>query len=490
MELLIVSAEVWKYVLLGLEIGFLIIVVLTIILLILENRNPVKTMAWILAIILLPVMGVILFYFFGQNYRKKRIYTRKEISDFRQIEKLAAYQASNLAGQLDQTSQIIKDKSGIIRLLLNSNKAPITQKNRVKVLNDGQETFPEIYSALESAQNHIHLEYYIFEEGVVGNRIRDILIEKAKAGVEVRMIFDDVGSWDLDDDYFEGLTKAGCEVEAFGPVRFPRLATRINYRNHRKIIVVDGKTGFVGGLNIADKYLYGSPEIGMWRDTHLRIDGAAVASLQTVFLTDWHFVSNKLLDNCKYFPTTECEEDCLVQIVTSGPDSDWASIMQAYLYTIASAREYVYISSPYFMPNDSILNNLKTISLSGVDVRIILPSRSDSRLAWYGSLSYIRELLEADISVYFYNKGFTHGKLLVVDDVISSVGTANMDIRSFDQNLEVNAIVYNEKIAESIKESFLNDLGSCDKVVYEEFIKRPFTRKVAESIARIFGPLL
>ena len=482
--------DIWSQAQFWLQILTVLIVIVVIFFLIIENRNPNRTMAWILAILLIPVVGLILFFFFGKNYRKKRIFTRKEIADFRQTEKLISWQSEHLLDDIDIENKDILDKIGIIKLLLNNNKALLTKWNKVTILNNGAETFPAIFNAIKNAKHHIHLEYYMIEDGKIANQLKEILIEKAKEGIEIRLIYDDVGSWDMSNDFINELIEAGVDAHAFIPVRFPRFAQKINYRNHRKIVIVDGKIGFIGGLNIADRYMFGMPEIGFWRDTHIMVEGTAVGSLQVVFLTDWHFVTNVLLDNCKYFPRFESPEKTLVQIAASGPDSDWDSIMQTFFYAISTAKKYLYISTPYFIPNESILTAIKTVALSGVDVKIILPSKSDSKLTYFGSMSYLKELLEAKVSINMYKKGFTHSKILIVDDVFSSVGTANMDLRSFDQNFEVNALIYDESVTKKLKSDFIEDLSHCDELNLEEYNNRSYSKRIAEGIARIFSPIL
>ncbi len=482
--------DIWHYTSYWSQYLIAIIIIIVIIYLILEHRDPNRTISWILVIILVPIVGLILFYFLGKNYKKKRLFSKKGIIDIRQTEKLIAWQSEHLLDDLDVTNSKVLSKIGVIKLLLNNNKALLTHNNKVQILNNGNETFPAIFEALKAANHHIHLEYYMIEEGEIGTQLKSILIEKALQGIEIRLIYDDVGSWGLSNNFINDLKNAGINAQAFIPVRFPRFAQKINFRNHRKIIIIDGNIGFIGGLNFADRYMYGIPEIGFWRDTHLKIEGTSVGSLQVIFLTDWYFTSDQLLNEQKYFPKYKPCEKCLVQIATSGPDSDWESIMQAYFYTISTARDYLYISTPYFIPNESILTAIKTVALSGVDVKIILPSRNDSKLTYYGSMSYIKELLEANVSIYMYNRGFTHSKILIVDDIICSVGTANMDLRSFDQNFEVNALIYDEKIAIKLKESFMDDLTFCELLNLDEYSKRPISRRIAEGIARIFSPIL
>ncbi len=465
-------------------------IVFIIILILLENRDPIKTLAWILVLVLLPFIGIILYLFFGRNFRKRKTFSKKAESDYAQIHNLQGLNLLNLEQQNFYNDPKIKDKSNIITLLLNNSKALLTEKNEVNVLTNGAETFPAIFQALKKAEDHIHLEFYIIEDDQIGNKIREILEEKAKNGIKVRVIYDGVGSWQLNRRYIKSLQKAGVEIHPFRPVNFPFLTSKLNYRNHRKIIVVDGKTGFLGGLNISDKYLYGDKKLGFWRDTHLQLKGDAVKSLQTVFLTDWYFVSNQILNQKSLFPEVEIEGRKLAQIVAGGPDSEWSSIMQAYFSAIATAKEYIFISTPYFTPNRSILTALKTAALSGIDVRLILPGNSDSWIIKWCSFSYIEELLNAGVRVFIYQNGFTHSKIMIVDGVFGSIGSANMDIRSFDQNLEINALIYDREIMINLKNSFYNDLSNSYELTPENYQKRPLNQKFKESFARIFSPIL
>ncbi len=472
-----------------LQILTILTVIWIVFYILLENQDPQKTISWILIIVLIPIVGIILYFVIGRNLRKEKIFSKKIITDFEQLEKIKAANISNISKQIFANDKNIAAKFGIMNLLHKNNKALLTEYNKVLILNNGSETFNAIIQALLQAKNHIHLEYYIIEDDHIGNTIREILIKKAQEGVNIRLIYDDIGSWSLSKKYLESLVNAGVDVYSFMPVRFYRFAFKINYRNHRKIAIIDGKIGFVGGLNIADRYISGSPEVGFWRDTHMRIEGEAVISLQFVFLMDWYFVSDQFIHDDKYFPDNKIEEKCLVQIAASGPDSDWASIMQTYFYAITTAKKYVYISTPYFMPNESILTALKTVALSGVDVRIILPSKSDSFISYWGSMAYLADLLEAGIKIFTYEKGFTHSKILIVDDILCSVGTANMDIRSFDQNFEINALVYNEPVACFLKQSYYDDLASCNQLLYHDHLRRPFLSKIKESIAKVFSPM-
>ena len=472
-------------------IAYVITVIFMIITVIQQKGDPAKTISWVIVISVIPILGIVLYFLIGKNYRKEKIFSRKGIADTEHIRRLENAQIINLNKKSFLKNPKIRTKAHIMKMLLKSEKALMSGKNRVSILNNGKATFHSIIHALNEARHHIHLEYYIIEDDRIGNKIRRVLIRKAKEGVEIRLIYDDLGSWSLNKKYINSLQEAGIETYAFMPVHFRNLSNKINYRNHRKIIVVDGKIGFVGGLNIADRYLDGIPEIGIWRDTHIRIEGEAIPSLQAVFMMDWFFVSKKPLpQNELFFPKSAIEEECLVQIVASGPDSDWAGIMHAYFSAIATAQHSVYISTPYLIPNETILTALKTAGLSGVDVRILLPARSDSRLTSWGTFSFLEELMECGVHIFFYEKGFTHSKLMMVDGVFCSVGTANIDIRSFDQNFEINAMIYDENITGQLEKSFAEDLLNSREINLEEWKKRPKRWQRREAIARILSPML
>ena len=481
------SWSIFFFVLNVIYLGTAIIVAFSVIL---DNRNPAKTISWVVVLFVLPIIGLILYFLVGKNYRKEKIFSRKGLEDFERIRDFSANQLIELQDRANLDNDKVMIKLPIISLLLRNSKAMLTTQNRVKILNNGDTTFKSIISELTRAKHHIHLEFYIIDDDTIGNTIREILIAKAHEGIRVRMIYDDVGCWKLGKKFLDSLRNAGVELYPFMRVRIPFLANRINYRNHRKIIVVDGRVGFVGGINIADRYISGNEDIPFWRDTHLKVEGEAANSLQVVFLTDWFFVSGQVINDRPCFPKTKINNTQLVQITASGPDSDWSSIMQAYFYAISTAVEYIYIANPYFIPNESILTALKTVALSGIDVRIIIPGKADSFLAYNGTMSYVEELLETGIRIFYYQKGFIHSKLLIVDDVFASVGTANMDIRSFDDNFEVNALIYDEELCIELKSYFLEDQSNCIEADLELHKNRNFKRKFIESFARIFSPLL
>lgn len=482
--------DIWKSMPNLVTILYFLTVFFIAILIILENRNPVKTISWILVLVLLPFAGIIIYLFFGQEYRKTKMYSRKGLKDLEKLRNLTLEQLDNMPTNQLQMSDKLYAKRHLMNLMLSNSNAILTNNNDLKVLRNGEETFPEIFREIEQAKHHIHLEYYIVEDDTIGNYLRELLIQKAREGVEVRFIYDDVGSWELKRKWLRTMTDAGIKVDCFMRVRFPNLTSRVNYRNHRKILVVDGNTAFVGGLNFADRYQDGVAGIGPWRDTHLKVTGGGATALQIIFMADWYFVSKEILRGESYFKPFVPGNGKLVQMVASGPDSDWESIGQAYFAAIASAAESVFISTPYLMPTADIVTALKTSALGGIDVRIIVPGMSDAITPKWGTNSYIEELLEAGVKIYFYKAGFIHSKVIVVDGIFSSVGTANLDFRSLETNFEVNAMIYDEETAGILASQFIEDQAKSDQVILEEWVKRPRLNKIKESFARILSPML
>lgn len=456
----------------------------------LENSNPSKTIAWLLILFLVPVVGFIFYILFGQNVRKKKRFEKKKDIDFKLLSQIAYTQEKilNEIGLFGNDESMVKSR--LIKLLLKNSQAPFTVNNNTEVLTNGENTYSSIISELKKAKHHIHIQYFIIRNDNIGNQIKDILIEKVKAGVEIRLIYDSVGCWKLGKKYVKSLKEAGVEVHTFYPVIFPVLSRQLNYRNHRKIIVIDGKIGYLGGINIGDEYLGKNPNLGFWRDTHIKIEGEAIYSLQNIFLKDWYFVSNELIIDEKYYPNLEHYGEQLIQITSSGPDSDWESILQAYFTMISTAEKRIWITTPYLVPDESILMALKTASLSGIDVRIIIPSKPDHYLVYWASKANIEELLMAGVKVYTYEKGFIHSKILLVDGISASIGTANLDIRSFSINFEVNAFIYDNAVVKRLEDDFIMDTEDSKEVILEQHLKRGIYTKFREALGRLFSPLL
>ncbi len=469
---------------------FLVTAIPVAIMIVLEKRSPYKTIAWILALILLPIVGVVFYLFFGQEYRKRKLFSRKNIKVLGEIRRLSSQQLRSIKHSRLGLSSAVLEKENIIKLLLNNSDSLLTTGNKLQILKNGAETFDAIIEAIKNAKHHIHLEYYIFSDDKIGNELKNLLIEKCESGVEVRIIIDDVGSWGLNKKFISNLRGKGVKIFSFMEVRFPRFTSKMNFRNHRKIVIVDGKIGFTGGINVADRYISGLKGVGEWRDTHLKIEGDAVACLQVVFSADWYFVTNENLSGGKYFlPFTE-NAGVPVQISASGPDSDWQSITQAFFAAITNAREKVYLTTPYLMPPKSILSALEMAALSGVDVRIIIPEKSDVITPKWSSFSYVEELLEAGVKVYFYEKGFTHSKFMIVDSVLSTIGTTNLDFRSLETNFEVNAFIYEKEFTQLLTEQFLADLKNSREINLRVWRLRPWHFKLREALAHIVAPMM
>jgi cardiolipin synthase len=377
----------------------------------------------------------------------------------------------------------------MINLLYKNSDASVYAYNKIDVLADGEATFSAMFEAIKNAQNHIHIEFFIFEDDRISNSLRELLIEKAKSGVRVRMIYDYLGSFDLSQKYLQTLKDAGVYVRPFLPLRLRLRRSKINFRNHRKILIVDGKHGFTGGLNFADRYLFGNT-LGIWRDTFVRFEGAAVHGLQSLFLTDWYFVERKLITDIKYYPKPKKHDQNLVQIVSSGPDSDWECIMQGIASGIMTARDYVYLHTPYFVPNDVILNAIIIAALSGINVKLMIPKESDSKFSDACTFSYLGEILEAGVKVFQYEEGFLHSKAIVIDDFISIVGSANLDERSFNQNFEANAFIYEKKTSLELKNLFEKDMNNCREITLGDWHNRKRYQKLKESFARLFSPII
>lgn len=481
-----------------LDICYIILLIFICVRIVFDTTSTNKTLAYLLFVIFVPIAGMLFYFWFGTNYRKRRVYSKKLIEDDALARRVIEEVISKTELNLQRDVLAIGDARSLVRLLLRDSFSPLTSKNTVKLLKNGEEKFPEVMQALESARHHIHIEYYIYENDVVGNEIKEVLIRKAKEGVRVRVIYDAFGSRSIKKKFSRELVAAGVEIYPFNRIRFRLLANPVNYRNHRKIIVVDGNCGFVGGINVSDRYIndpryarHGETAL-YWRDTHLRIDGPGVQYLQYLFFCDWNFCAQqKLQPDRFYFDTRPIDNGHeSVQIAASGPDSPMATIMLSMLKAISLAKKEILLATPYFIPGESILNALKIAALGGVSVRILVPGVSDSRLVNAAAWSYYDDLLRAGVEIYLYQKGFIHVKTMVVDDYIAIIGTANMDLRSFDLNFEVNAIVYGTKLAGELRTTFFEDLNDSREIDPDAWRKRPMFKQFPERVARLLSPLL
>ena len=469
------------------------LVVLVCINILVKTETPSKALGYLLLVISFPVIGIIIYLSVGLNYRKKELYRKKLEFDELEYPKLEK-QASNHSRE---TLLSNKDKIGNFYQMasFSKNKNFTSSNNKATILVNGELKFPDVLESLRRAKHHIHIEYYIYANDTIGNQVAQILIEKAKEGVEVRFIYDDFGSSGIRKNIVRQLRAEGVEAYPFYKINMIMFANRMNYRNHRKIIVIDGTVGYIGGINVSDNYINNGDEKKLyWRDTHLKIEGTSVVNLQSTFLTDWNFCANqKIPYSTDYFPIeneTKKFGNHLVQIVTSGPDSKYPKIKFTLIQAILNAKHEICITSPYFIPDRSFLDAILTAALSGIDVKMLLPFKSDSFIVNTTTQSYFQELLDAGVKIYTYNKGFIHAKTTICDQKVAIIGTANLDNRSFDLNFEINAIVYDEGIATELKDIYDKDLMMSTQVIPEEWAKRPLYMKLMERVLHLFSSLM
>jgi len=460
-----------------------------------ERKNPGVTWAWLMVLTVIPVFGFIIYLVFGFEGRKHTIFVLKAKNDEILFKDYIKNNTKGLKQQLDFVSQknILKTPNteylnDIVLLNLITSASPFTKNNSIKIFNEGNSKFESLLNDIKNAREFIHLQYYIVRDDKLGNKIISALSEKAKEGVEVKFLYDGMGNVRNSRGFNKPLINAGGEVKLFLPPKF----IRINYRNHRKICVIDGKIGYIGGLNIGDEYLGKVKRFGFWRDSHIRVVGESVKSLELRFIADWNFASsNRLGIEKKYFPDIEKQKNGInMQIISSGPDCKWNSIQYGYFKMITESDKSIYIATPYFVPDDSILEGLKTAALSGIDVRIIIPAHPDHPFVYWSSLSYLGELLEAGVKCYKYEKGFIHSKLITMDGIITSIGTANMDIRSFKLNFEINAFIYDEKLTGEFNKQFEIDFKDCMQITKQWYESRSRITRIKESVSRLISPML
>ncbi len=463
------------------EILYLLTVVSIVVVVISENRNPIKTVAWIMAVVFLPFIGIIWYAFFGQDTTKRHVISQRMYSKLKK---------RPLDGMETSVEHSFPDRhTNLIKLLQNMDYTPLLGGNDVKLFTNGKDKFRHLFADIEKAEKHIHIEYYVLDDDELGLKFQQALIRKAKEGVEIRIIYDSFGSRKAKKKFFEDFRKAGIETEPFLKLTLSRLTSRLNYRTHRKIVVIDGRIGYVGGMNVADRYVKGF-DWGCWRDTHARIEGKGVQGLQSIFLIDWYFVSQTLITSRDYFPILENYGECPMQIVNSGPLSEENEISHGIMQAIYDARKSIFIQTPYFLPPDAMVDALQAAAIRGVDVRVIMSKRSDVPLVQRASFSYIKDMLKAGVKVYMYHKGFLHSKMMVFDGSLTLVGSANFDSRSFAQNFEVEAFIYDEELGARANDIFVEDQRFSEPGSIKEWYKRSVSKRFVDSFLRLFAPLM
>lgn len=448
------------------------------------NRQPAKTMAWLLVLLFVPVGGFALYILFGRDMRKERLISQRSMDELTKRSMLEFVEQGNL--------HLPNSHLPLLKLFANENVNLPFKDNEAQIFTNGPDLFLSLLHDIGHAKHHIHLTTYIIANDALGNLVADTLMDKAKEGVEVRFVYDDVGCWNVPNSFFDRMRRAGVDVQVFMPVRFPVLTSKVNYRNHRKICVVDGSIGFIGGMNIALRYVKGT-KVQAWRDTHMRVRGGAVYGIQRAFLIDWYFVKRVMITDRKYYPEIDkgIKNNCIAQVVASNPISPWPDIMQGYVRILLEAKRYVYMETPYFLPTETVMFALSTAAQSGVDVRLIVPKRGDSKLVSWASRSYVLEAMRLGVKVYFYKAGFNHSKLLVSDDSLCTCGSTNIDFRSFDNNFEANIFFYDRAMAARVKRIFVEDQRNSELIgEVSKFLHHSPLQRLWESIVRLISPLL
>ena len=451
-----------------------------------ERKEPTTTWAWLIILLILPGVGFILYLLLGQNLSRQKIFREKKITD-----KIKGYKLRANCETCSDYSGINENYEDLILMNYNHSGATYTTGNDIKTYINGEDKFRDLFNDIRSAKSFIHIEYYIFRFDDLGKALIKELAEKAKDGVEERLLIDGMGSKRIGKKIIRYIESLGIKVSVFFPGILPHINTRINYRNHRKIVVIDGKVGYVGGFNVGNEYVNKGKQFKFWRDTHIRIKGEAVQELNKRFILDWDYASDENIGNMSmYFPVPKCEGDIGIQIVSSGPDHMEEYIKNGYMKIINNAKSYVYIQTPYLVPDSPMLEALKISALSGVDVRLIVPGEPDHFFMEWMLSANIGILIDYGIKIYRYGNGFIHSKTIVADGEVCSIGTANLDIRSFKLNFEVNAFIYNEKFAKEQEKIFYEDQKKSKLVIKEEYEKRSKALKVKESLIRLLSPIL
>lgn len=458
------------------------IVIAAVVVVLRENRNPIRALSWIIALVFLPGIGLVFYIFFGRSLRGLHMITRHNKRKIMHKHSPRRVNINNL--------ELPPDHRSLVKLSHSLCHSPFTVNNEIEIFTTGKDKFDKLLNDLRNARTSILLQYYIFLDDEIGRQVADVLIQKAKAGVLVKVMYDHVGSFSARSRFFRRMEEAGVATHPFFRVNFPQLANRLNWRNHRKIAVIDGEIGYIGGMNIADRYIKGQGKGKIWRDTHFRIKGDIVESLIYSFAIDWNFLKKE-----PYVPDVKpaiggVDNSCGVQLLTGGPTERWNNLALCFLRAISSARKTILIQTPYFLPTDSLFNALQAAALAKVDVRIMIPDHPDSRLLRYASFSYVTQCLKAGIKVYLYEPGMLHSKVMIIDDGFVTSGSTNFDFRSFENNFEGNLLIYDTEVNRKMRDIYFEDLNYCRKINIEKWRKRPIGQRIIESMFRLVAPIL
>ncbi|WP_165280059.1 cardiolipin synthase [Paenibacillus protaetiae] len=482
--------ELWLFIVC---LALLFYIVQLVVILLSERMNANKAAAWIFISMILPVAGFAAYWIAERDFKRHKRLRSLELSRLQEAKAISDCVSS--AGELNkQWRKRAAEGERLMAALSAISQRAVTRRNRVEVLTNGESLFASLLANLKRAEHHIHMDYYTIRNDGIGSKVLDVLTERAGAGVEVRVLYDGVGSWKLGDDFLIRLQASGGRTACFSPPRSAMAARQLNYRNHSKIVVIDGRIGYVGGMNIGDEYLGRNPKLGFWRDTQLRLEGDSVYFLQELFMKHWAYAAGESLPFDQYTaPHSDpnlSEDGENVLIVASGPDSRKEPIMETVFAAVNSARSRIYMTTPYFIPDSALMTAFMSAARAGVDVRLIIPGIADTQLVLWGTLSYMEPLLAAGVKVYRYGKGFIHAKVLIIDDLLAAVGTANMDMRSLHNNFEQNAILFDERTLQRLVHDFQQDLKDSRQVDPDRFANRSRLEKAKEACGHLLSPLL
>lgn len=447
-----------------------------------ENRNPIRSLSWVIALIFLPVVGLVFYIFFGRSLRGRRMVSRHN-------KRRMATAMTTRTVDLDMQPLDSGEKS-LVKLARNIASAVYSVNNSAKIYTSGSAKFEALKHDLRNARKSIFMQYYIFMDDRIGHEIAEILKERAQAGVQVKVMYDHIGSFSSSNSFWRDMEKAGVDTHPFFRVNFPQLANRLNWRNHRKMVIIDNKVGYIGGMNIADRYDTGTKGAQPWRDTHLRVEGDIVESLIFSFIVDWNYLKQPRPMEFPEMEPAGIKSGVGMQLVTSGPMSQWDNLSLVFLKAISLARKSIYIQTPYFLPTDALQKALEAAALSKIDVRIMIPRSGDSRMLQYASFSYVTQCLKAGIKVYLYNPGMLHAKTMIIDDNLVTTGSTNFDFRSFENNFESNLLIYDKELNREMRDIFFRDMGSCTRLSYASWHRRPALQRAWESVIRLVSPIL
>lgn len=469
----------WVYWALMIAYGVTIISVVLVVLS--ENRNPVKSLAWITVLLLLPAVGLILYFLFGRSIKNKRFISRRNRRRLKKHEQAKAFDAKASGLSVENAQQVKLGQSLM--------GAPYYAANNARIFDNGKEKFDMLFQDLRRARHFIYLQYYIFEDDKIGTALADILISKAKSGVKVKVIYDHLGNFKVKRSFYRRMREAGVEVYPFFKISLLHPGARINWRNHRKLCLIDGRVGYLGGMNVADRYIDGG-RFDVWRDIHLRVTGPILRSFNHSFCYDWNFMGRPIPEDFADIKEKDTDGNIGMQLITSGPTGQWGNIALVFLKAIGNAKKSIYIQTPYFLPTEGLLRALQAAALSKIDVRVMMPRKSDSAMLRHASFSYIKDCLRAGIKVYLYEPGMLHGKVIIVDDDFCTVGSTNFDFRSFEHNFESNLFIYSMEFNGKMTDIFMRDLEKSTRVLSYDWEHRPRLDKMKQSVMRLFSPIL